>query len=129
MALLLDTCTLWWLTSEPDRLSESARRAIEEDSESLFVSSISALELAMKIAKGKLGIPLESPETWFREVLKHHGVEQVPINFQIASHSGELPQHHKDPYDRLIVATALEYGMTIITPDALIKKYDVNCLW
>lgn len=55
---------------------------------------------------------------------------QVPINFQIASHSGELPPHHKDPNDRLIIATAMEYGMTIVTPDKLIQQYEgITCLW
>jgi len=127
--LLLDSCTLWWLTSAPERLSEPARLAISENAENLFVSSITALELSLKIAKGKLGIPLDSTETWFREVLKHHGIEQVPVNFQIASHSSELPPLHKDPYDRLIIATALEYRMTIVTPDAFIHKYDVSFLW
>lgn len=83
----------------------------------------------MKISKNKLKIPLDSPEEWFREILKHHGVVQVPVNFQIAGHSGELPRHHRDPYDRLIVATAMEYRMTIVTPDELIRKYDVECLW
>lgn len=127
--LLLDTCALWWLSSEPGRLSELAQKAIVDGSDNLFVSSISALELVFKISKGKLKIPLNSSEEWFREVLKYHGVVQVPVNFQIASHSGELPPHHKDPYDRMIVATAMEYGMTIVTPDATIKKYGVDCLW
>ena len=129
MPLLLDTCALLWLSTEPSRLSAKAQQAIRDDPENLFVSSVSALELAIKVSKKKLKIPLDSSKDWFREVLKHHGIDQVPVNFQIASHSGELPPHHKDPYDRLIVATAMEYRMTIVTPDGFIRKYDVDCVW
>ncbi len=67
---------------------------------------------------------------WFRQALGQHGVTQVPLNFQIAGQAGELPLHHKDPFDRLIIATALEYRMTIVTPDDLIRQYkEVECLW
>jgi len=127
--LLLDTCTLLWLSSDLEGLSPRAKEGLRDHAGDLFVSSISALECAIKASKKKLRLPMDSPEEWFRGVLKQHGVVQVPVNFQIAGKSGELPDHHRDPYDRLIVATAMEYGMTIVTPDAIMRKYDVNCLW
>ncbi len=130
MPLLLDTCTLFWLSSEPNGLSKQARNAIQENPNDLFVSAISALEFAIKTAKGHLRLPLKDAVTWFREVLTHHGISQVPVNFQISGQSGELPAHHKDPYDRLIIATALEYRMTVVTPDRLIHQYtEIECLW
>jgi PIN domain nuclease of toxin-antitoxin system len=130
MPLLLDTCTLLWLSSDQSQLSLNAKEAIQRHAGDLFVSAISALECAVKVSKKKLQLPLSKMETWFREVLNQHGIIQVPINFQIASQSGELPLHHKDPYDRLIAATALEYKMTIVTPDELIRQYKgVSCVW
>jgi PIN domain nuclease of toxin-antitoxin system len=129
MPLLLDTCTLLWLSSDADHLSPQAKEGLRPHAGDLFVSAISALECALLASKKKIRLPTASPEGWFRDVLKYHGIDQVPVNFQIASHSGELPPHHKDPYDRLIVATALEYRMTIVTPDELIRKYGVECLW
>jgi len=130
MPLLLDTCILIWLSREPKYLSEKSREAIKDHSGDLFISAISALECSIKVAKGGLKLPLKDPGQWFREVLRHHGIAQVPINFQIASQSGELPFHHKDPFDRLIIATALEYKMVIVTPDKLIRQYkEVGCVW
>lgn len=130
MQLLLDTCTLLWLTSEQKCLSERARDAIQQHPDDLFVSAISALECATKAAKKKLRLPYPETDRWFRESLKKHGISQVPINFQIASHAGDLPLLHKDPYDRLIIATAWEYHMTIVTSDQVIHQYpDIECLW
>jgi len=129
MPLLLDTCTLLWLSMDLDQLSPKACEAILTHTNDLFVSCISALEMSTKCAKKKLDLP-GGAEEWFRAVLKHHGVAQVPINFQIASYSGNLPPLHKDPFDRLIIATAWEYHMTIVTPDRYIRQYpNVECLW
>ncbi len=130
MSLLLDTCTLLWLSAGSARLSEPAQEAIRVGAGNLFVSAISALECATKVAKKKLVLPRKDVGLWFREVLDFRGIDQVPINFQIASRSGQLKPHHKDPYDRLIVATALEYKMTIVTPDKAIHKYKgVDYVW
>ncbi len=129
MPLLLDTCTLLWLSMDLAQLSPQASQAITTHANDLFVSSISALEISTKFVRGRLELP-KDPAEWFRAVLKHHGVEQVPINFQIASQAGKLPPLHKDPFDRLIVATAWEYRMTIVTPDHQIRQYpDTEHLW
>jgi len=129
MSFLLDTCTLFWLVSEPGRISDQARSVIQENRDNLFVSAISAFEFGVKERKGKFKFPYPAEE-WFRRVLKDLGVAQVPINFQIATKSTQLPPHHTDPCDRIIVATAQEYGMRIITPDPLIQKYpQAECVW
>lgn len=132
MSLLLDTCTLFWLSSDQDRLSKTSKEALVEYSGDLFVSAISALECATKVASGKLLLPAspQGANLWFRKVLDQHGITQVPVNFQIAGHAGELPLRHKDPFDRLIVATAWEYRMTVVTPDHMIRQYsEIKCLW
>lgn len=129
MPYLLDTCTLFWLSSEPERLSDKARIAIEDNPGDLFASAISAFEFGIKERKGVFRFPSET-ETWFRCLLKELGLAQVPINFQIATKSTQLPPLHADPCDRIIIATAQEYSMQILTPDKLIQQYpDVICRW
>lgn len=133
MPLLLDTCTLWWLSNEKEQvhLSPEAIVLLKDFSDDLFVSAISAFELGMKMTKGKLSTKIKlTPEEWFREALQTHGIIQVPINFQIAAQSTQLPPIHRDPGDRMIIATAQEYNMKILTPDKLISQYpQAKCVW
>ena len=129
MPMLLDTCTLLWLSMDQSKLSESAKQAIGEHPNDLFVTATTALEVSFLVRKKRLQLPLEVEE-WFRQLLKHHGIQQVPLNFQIAVQSDQLPPIHADPVDRLLIATAQEYNMTVVTPDHLIRQYpDVRCLW
>lgn len=129
MSYLLDTCTFFWLSSEPQKLSPRSRSVIEESPDDLFVSAISAFEFGIKEKKGQFRFPLPAEE-WFKSVLKDLGVRQVPINAQIASQSTQLPPIHTDPCDRIIIATAQEYNMRILTPDEHIQQYaKALCLW
>lgn len=129
MPLLLDTCTFLWLGLDLSRLSEHAKTAIQTHEDDLFVASISALEVSALSRKKRLALPTTTEE-WFRKALKQHGVQQVPLNFQIASKSDCLPEIHRDPVDRILVATAQEYRMTLVTPDRYIRQYpEVECLW
>ncbi len=129
MRILLDTCTLLWLVSAPAHLSESARRAISAGAGSVFVSAISAWEIGIKSGSGKLLLPQPAP-TWFAGVLQHHGLEEVPVNGSTAIASTLLPRLHNDPADRLIIATALEMDLTLVTPDKHIAQYPMaRVLW
>lgn len=120
--LLLDTCTLLWLAADESRLSEKARDLIRENADGLFVSAISAFEIAVKHRKGALRLPLP-PRSWFPQVTKHHGVGELPVTSQVALLSAELPPLHNDPCDRIIVATAQAERLPILTPDPLIRAY------
>lgn len=127
--VLLDTCALIWLASNQDTLSKAAITTIESRSDSLFVSAISAFELAIKSRNGKIVLPLPASE-WYREVCAFHGVHELAVTGDIAAASVMLPQLHSDPCDRIIIATAQIHSMAIITRDALICKYpDVNVVW
>jgi PIN domain nuclease of toxin-antitoxin system len=129
MSYLLDTCTLFWLVTEPKKISGKARGFIQENQNNLFVSAISAFEFGVKQQKRKIKFSLSLDE-WFRRALKDIGIGQIPINFQIATKSTQLPTHHSDPCDRIIIASAWEYEMKILTPDPLIKKYrQIECIW
>lgn len=127
--LLLDTCILIWLDASPEAISENARRAIRDNPSSLFASSFSALEVAIKCRKGKLALS-SSPEAWFPGVLAAHGIAEIPMDAAIAMRSASLPAIHADPADRVIVATAQVHSLRLVTPDPLIHAYpDTNCVW
>ena len=127
--LLLDKCTLVWLDSDPALLSATARQEIGNQARSLFVSSVSALELAIKIRKGKLTLPM-SLETWFPGVLAAHGIEEIVVDWRVSAATGALPLLHSDPFDRIIIATAKLNNQSIVTPDQLIRAYsDVSVVW
>ena len=113
--ILLDTCTLLWLASEPDRLSASAVAAISSNVNALFVSSFSAFEIGIKSSKGKLKLSMPADE-WFSTALRLHGLREIAISGSIAARSTLLPLLHQDPADRILVATALSHTLTIITP-------------
>jgi PIN domain nuclease of toxin-antitoxin system len=120
--ILLDTCTLLWLVGDQGRLSPRARDRLREDAGGLFVSAISAFEVGIKHRKGKLSLPLE-PEPWFEEALEFHGLAEIPVSGSIAARSTMLPALHSDPADRIIVATAQMLGLTVLTPDPLLRAY------
>lgn len=129
VVILLDTCALLWLAADQDKLSVPARNAIREYAGRLFVSSISAFAIEIKARTGKLELPMAAG-TWFEKALRYHGLAGVPVNAAIACRSAGLPPLHNDPCDRIIIATALEHGMSIVTCDALIAQYEgVKVLW
>ncbi|HEV7667965.1 MAG TPA: type II toxin-antitoxin system VapC family toxin [Thermoanaerobaculia bacterium] len=127
--LLLDTCALLWLVGDRGKLSATAVGRIKTQRGELFVSAISAFEIGVKHRKGKLELPLE-PGAWFEAALRFHGLRELPVTGSIAAASTALPLLHADPCDRLIVATALLHGMTVLTPDPLIAGYPgVQTVW
>jgi len=110
-------------------LSKKVISTIDSNAGSLYVSSITAFEIAIKHQKSQLILPL-SPEIWFQKATTLHGIEEISINSEILIKSALLPQIHNDPVDRIIIATALINNATIISKDSLISQYsDVNVLW
>lgn len=120
--LLLDTCTLLWLASDQKKLSHAAKKAIVQRPGSLFVSSISAFEIAIKSRSGKIVLPLP-PVDWYNEALDFHCIHEIPVSGVIAAASVELPLLHNDPCDRIIIATAQLNSMKIVTGDSVIREY------
>ena len=127
--LLLDTCAVLWLATDSTLLSMRARAALQEHRGALFLSAITAFEVAIKSRKGKLS--LEQPPTeWYQAVCNHHGLRELPITGSIALRSVALPSIHSDPADRLIIATAQEHDLSIVTADPVIRSYpDTRCIW
>src|ERR1043166_4543412 len=127
--ILLDTCTLLWLTDNPAQLSAAAKVELKRSEAIIYVSAISAFELGIKVAKRKIGLPKPVSE-WVPEVCALYGLVELPVTITIAAASTELPALHADPADRILIATAQQHNLTILTPDPLIEKYpDLKTLW
>ena len=122
MQLLLDThAFLWWL--DADRaLGPAARAAIEDDDNLVMVSAATGLEIAIKRALGKL----DAPDVELAAA--GEGFGELPITIAHAVASAELPAHHRDPFDRLLVAQARLESLTLVTADTAIGRYDVATL-
>ena len=123
MRLLLDTHALLWWLADDARLGRCARQAITTPTNLVFVSAATAWEIALKRARGKLVAPGDVEE-W----LAASNFQPLPIQIAEAVASAELPPHHRDPFDRLLVAQAQLGRMTIVTGDADVASYDVSVL-
>ena len=128
MRVLLDTCTFLWLALDDARLSDAARDAFRSPANEVFLSSVSAWEIAVKHGLGRLSLP-ESPATLVPALRKEHGIEPLPLDEESALHLVRLPALHRDPFDRMLVCQALVGGMVMLTPDRLVTQYPVRSLW
>ena len=122
--MLLDTCALLWLAEGGKRLSKETLERIQEAS-IVYVSAISAFEIAVKCRSGKLRLPVP-PAEWFQGVVDHHSLAVQPLDWDICMKAAELPPIHKDPCDRFIIATAKKLNLTIITGDPIFRSYDID---
>ena len=102
--------------------------AISKNAGKIFLSSISAFEIGLKWKKGLLLLPLPAHE-WFALALASHGIIEIPVNSKVALRAIALPDLHNDPADRILIATAMENDLTLVTPDKHIQAYPVPVLW
>ncbi len=125
MRLLLDThVLLWWLRDEP-RLQPSAHAAISDPRSEVFVSAASVWEAAIKRALGKLKFETSDVLASFAA----GRFRQLQVTVEHALAAGELPRHHNDPFDRMLVAQAVTEGLTLVTHDPALKPYRVSTIW
>ena len=128
MKLLLDTCTFLWLASDSPALSARARHACLDPGHTVYLSALSAWEIAVKTRLGKLQLPLE-PAAYVRTRRALMGIEPLPFSETAALHDVVLPPHHRDPFDRGLVSQAILHGMTIVSPDSALSAYPAPILW
>jgi PIN domain nuclease of toxin-antitoxin system len=123
LRLLLDThVLLWWLTNSR-QLGADARSAIADESSFVAVSAAVAWEIAIKRSLKKLEAPSD-----IAHQLAQNDFASLPVTVEHAVRAGELPQHHRDPFDRMLVAHAQLEGLTVVTRDSNIPRYDVATL-
>ena len=128
MMLLLDTHAALWLVNEYEKLSSKASDLIIDDSNELFLSVASLWEIAIKVSKGKL-TELNGGVNAFISNIENMPIELLPIIPNQTAIIEKLPFIHKDPFDRIIVATAISENMIVLTDDDNIQKYDVKSIW
>lgn len=123
MKLLLDTCALLHFSVQPERLSEEALAAIGEPAAEIWTSVISIAELACLVERGRLRLGSHW-KTWFRTLLRTNGWNPLPITAEIIEEAWSLPEPiHRDPADRVLIASARVHRMTLVTTDTLILDY------
>jgi PIN domain nuclease of toxin-antitoxin system len=128
MNLLLDTRSLLWFLDGSSELPDTAAALIECDEARLLVSSVTSWEIAVKVGLGKLRLPYSVGEE-FAETLRENGFELLPLSNAGLERTSRLPDHHRDPFDRLLAAEALEHSATLISPNPVFDDYGVKRRW
>jgi PIN domain nuclease of toxin-antitoxin system len=128
MRLLLDSQALLWFCEGNAALSAVARVAIEDEDNEKLVSHATAWEVAIKISLGKLKLPVPF-EDFFPGMLLSNGFRELPHDFRHYRELLTLPFHHRDPFDRLLIAQAKVENLTVVTSDSQFRSYDVVVLW
>jgi len=128
MRVLLDTFPFVWLASEPTKLNSVATEVLSEETNEFFLSDASVLELCLKYNDGSLEMP-QSPREWVEKQRDLWRIKALPLRREACYRLSELPYHHDDAIDRLLVATALAEGLSILTSDEEIRKYPVTTIW
>lgn len=125
MRILLDTNVVIWMVENPDALQPDVVDLILADSTVLVLSAVVPWEVAIKWRAGKLALP-EHPRDWVRRLAREFGVERLPVTEAHVTQVADLPAHHKDPFDRLLIAQAQVEGVPIVTADRNFARYDVE---
>jgi PIN domain nuclease of toxin-antitoxin system len=120
MMLLLDTHVLLWWLVDPKQLSRAARKAIQDGANPVYISAAVAWEIAIKKALGKLDAPDD-----LEDAMEANRFLSLPITIPHALAVRSLPHHHRDPFDRMLIAQALHEGLRLVTRDSEIAKYPV----
>ena len=128
MKILLDThAFLWWITDD-QKLSSRAREVISDAENELFFSAASGWEISIKVQLGRLKLP-EEPERFIPEQLRMNFIRSLPIQMRHALFVSTLPNHHRDPFDRMLVAQAQLEEMSIISADLQMSRYQIELIW
>jgi len=128
MKLLLDTCALLWFLTNERKLSPTAKSALDDPANERLLSPISLLEIALKNRIGKLPLPA-TYGAMFPRLLTANRIRLLPLEPEYIEPLTTMPLHHRDPFDRLIGATALVERLTLLSADAAFDVYGLRRLW
>lgn len=126
--LLLDTHTFLWAVLETHKLSPAASAGLADPANRVTMSAVNVWEISIKSSLGKLPMPPDGPDR-LRAAAASARFGVLPVTVEHAFAVGELPLHHRDPFDRLLVAQAEIEGMTLVTDDGTLSRYGVDVLW
>ncbi len=128
MKYLVDTVVWLWSVGDVGRLNQAARDVLTSPEHELFFSAASVWEIAIKTGAGKMRLPGSARLVVPRETARQ-GLRPLPVSYSHALAVCDLPMHHRDPFDRLLIAQALSEDLALITADHEMKKYSVEILW
>lgn len=128
MRYLLDTHTFLWWNMDDRQLSDTAKEIIANGENEIYLSAASAWEISIKAARERLALP-EEPDVYIPSRMSLHNFKSLPVEIRHAVAVYNLPKHHTDPFDRLLIAQSQTESMPLLTVDAEIRKYDVEVLW
>jgi PIN domain nuclease of toxin-antitoxin system len=126
--ILLDTCTFLWMIDQYENLSARAVELVRSSDNDLYLSAASAWEVGTKYAARRLSLS-EPPDLYVPTQRDAHGILALPIDEESALHNARLPHLHRDPFDRMLVEQAIVHGMTIVTPDAIVRRDPARTTW
>ena len=128
MRLLIDTHTLFWSVEEPAKVSATAMVAIRPLTNDVLLSAATIWELAIKVGQGKIALSMPYRQ-WMERAIVDLKLTILPVSVEYADRQSILPMHHKDPFDRLMIAQALVEGIPIVSADAAFDAYGVARIW
>jgi PIN domain nuclease of toxin-antitoxin system len=128
MKYLLDSGVWLWSISSEEKISAKGRQILENGREELYLSAATSWELGIKMRLGKLRL-LSPPAQCIPLFMAKQGLLPLPVTHLHATTVYDLPAHHRDPFDRLIIAQAIAEGMTVLTSDRIFGKYPVAVVW
>jgi PIN domain nuclease of toxin-antitoxin system len=128
MKLLVDTCTFLWIVGGGRELPPRIRDLYLSADNEVYLSAVSAWEIAVKHANGRMPLP-EPPERLVPTERDRRGMTSLPFDEESALHVSRLPVLHRDPFDRMLVSQAIVHGLVILTPDHLVSQYPARTMW
>lgn len=128
MKFLLDTCTLLWLSLNSKKLTRKVFDICSDPEVSLILSTVSCWEIILKVQAKKLNLP-NSSRDFLREAVDKLNLEPLPLDLETTLRLTYIPMLHKDPFDRMLAAVAIENSLPVLTPDPNIAQYGVKTIW
>jgi PIN domain nuclease of toxin-antitoxin system len=128
MKCLLDTSVFLWSLAAEHKLNQRAKDILTSPKTELYFSAASSWEIAIKFALGSLPLP-KAPSEYIPHALRSWAIRSLNITHEHALRAGELPAHHRDPFDRLLIAQALEEQLILLTADRVFQKYKLDLIF
>jgi PIN domain nuclease of toxin-antitoxin system len=128
MKVLLDTCAFIWLVTDDPKLSEQAKAIFLDENNEMLLSAVTGFEIAVKYSLGRLRLT-EPPREFVTNRMNANGLTELSVSMSHALALQNLPLHHKDPFDRLLVAQAMVNQIPLLSADQRLSDYDIERLW
>ena len=128
MNILLDTCTFLWIANDAKELSTQAKKLYQNTDNLIFLSSVSVWEIVVKNKLGKLPLP-EEAEIFINKICKIYFIKIISLDINAIFQLTNLPDFHRDPFDRMLICQAIDQDLILLTSDELIIQYPVKTAW